>query len=434
MASELRLAEDGLAALEDDAAQAKATAATLDRVEALLASGEPAQAAALCRQILGSGALPMNLAGNLVLLLRRAGDAEEAEGREAELLALLRARAARRPEDPRPQVDLGRMLSGFGRLGAAREALAAALPRDPLNLRAVTALSAIHLKQAAPEAALALWRPVLAADPGNGELRLNLARMFAQSGALAEAKAMLDAAEPLCRGNRHEFDFVAAGIRDQGSATAQAAMTVEVFDRFAQSYDRTLATLDNRGPKLVGLVLDALALPARRDLDILDAGCGTGLCAPLLRPMARKLHGIDLSKAMLTEAHRKGLYTHLTRSDLATIGTMPTGPFDLVVSSDVLVYFGDLAPVLANLAALTRPGGWLVLTLELAEDGRGWGLMPSGRHRHDPAYVRSALQAAGFSAPKTRIDGDLRHERGRPVRGFAIGAQRLALAFAPPPR
>ena len=30
---------------------------------------------------------------------------------------------------------------------------------------------------------------------------------------------------------------------------------------------------------------------------MLDAGCGTGLCAPLLRPYASRLTGVDLSKA-----------------------------------------------------------------------------------------------------------------------------------------
>ena len=34
-------------------------------------------------------------------------------------------------------------------------------------------------------------------------------------------------------------------------------------------------------------------------LDVLDLGCGTGLCGPLLRPYARALAGVDLSPQML---------------------------------------------------------------------------------------------------------------------------------------
>lgn len=434
MTAQLRLTDDDLTDLERDAAQAKVTDDTLNRIEALIEAGQPTAAAEMCLDIAGTRVLPINLAGNLVLLLRRADHPADADRIEADLTAQLRARAARAPDDPRPQVTLGRMLFGLGRHDAAQEVLSAALPRDPMNLRAAITLTMILLGQDNPDAAVALWEPILAADPGNGDLPLNLARMLASSGATDHARAMLDRAEPLCRANRHEFEFVADSIRNTGGATAQAAMTVEVFDRFAGDYDRKLAALGNRGPQMVGLVLDTLGLPAQRGLAVLDAGCGTGLCAPLLQPYSKRLHGVDLSRAMLREAYKKRLYTHLTRSDLASIGTLPTGPFDLVVSSDVLVYFGDLAPVLSNLAAITRPGGWLILTLERADDGRSWALTPSGRHRHDPAYLSAALQAAGFSAPKRRIDGDLRFDLGRPIRGFAVAAQRLALAFAPSPR
>ncbi len=415
---------------DDDLETAAPDSTAVAQATALLDQGQAQDAVALCLATLNADRLPVITAANLVLILRRAG-APEADGIEADFLAHLRARSAQSPDDPRPQINLGRLLYGLDRFDEAGEVLAAALPRDPLNLRAVMTLTAILLKQDRPDAAVALWQPAFAADPTNGKLPLDLARILAYGGHGDHARRMIDRAEPLCRDNRHEFEFVADAIRGTTAATSQAAMTVELFDRFARSYDKNLAALGNRGPQMVGLVLDALALPRARKLAILDAGCGTGLCAPLLRPYARTLHGVDLSPGMLAESKKKKAYNHLTRSDLASIGTLPAGPFDMIVSSDVLVYFGDLAPVLTNFASIIRPGGWLILTLELTEHPRGWTLHPSGRHKHDPAYLKSALQAAGFTAPKTRIDGDLRHEFGAPVRGFAVAAQRLALAFGP---
>lgn len=421
---------------DDDFESATADSTAVQQADALLDQGRPDEAAALCLKALGAGSLSVIPAANLVLILRKAGHPAEAGRIEADLLSQLRARAAAHPDDPRRQINLGRLLYGLDRFDEAGAVLTAALPRDPLNLRAAMTLTAILLKQSNPDAAVALWQPIFAADPGNGKLPLDLARILAYGGHLTQARHLLDRAEPLCRANRHEFEFVADAIRGTKAATSQAAMTVELFDRFARSYDKNLAALGNRGPQMVGLVLGALALPRARKLAILDAGCGTGLCAPLLRPLAKTLHGVDLSPAMLAESKKKKLYNHLTRSDLASIGTLPPGPFDMIVSSDVLVYFGDLAPVLTNFAAILKPGGWLVLTLELelTEHPRGWTLNPSGRHKHHPAYLKSALQSAGFTAPKTRIDGDLRHEFGAPVRGFAVAAQRLALAFPPPPR
>jgi predicted TPR repeat methyltransferase len=206
-------------------------------------------------------------------------------------------------------------------------------------------------------------------------------------------------------------------------------MTLEVFERFAPSYDKTLAKLGNLGPDAVAIMLRQLSLPALRKLDVLDAGCGTGLCGALLRPYARRLVGVDLSPAMLAKARAKKRYDALSRADLATAGTMPDGPFDLIVSSDVLVYFGDLGGVLANFARLLRPGGWVVLTVEDAGPpiANGWALSPSGRHKHSLSYVDAALRKVGFAAPKVTHSFDMRHEFGTPVRGLGLAAQRLAL-------
>jgi len=133
---------------------------------------------------------------------------------------------------------------------------------------------------------------------------------------------------------------------------------------------------------------------------------------------------------MLTEAQRKGRYDLLTRSDLSSIGTLPSGPFDLIVTSDVLVYFGDLAQVFANFAKITRPGGWMIVTVEDAGDpapARGWALGVSGRHRHGLSYLRGALAKAGFSAPRHLIPDTLRFESGKPVAGLGFATQRLSL-------
>lgn len=405
----------------------------LVQAEAALEQGRPSDAANLCLKAVSARRLAVLTAANIVLILRRAG-APEAGMIEEDLLDQLRARAARIPDDPLPQIRLGRLLCGFERFDEAGAVLSPALARRPLDPQGVRTMTAILLRQGRPDDVVAFWRPVFEADPLNGALPLELARILADGGFLDLARSLLDRAEPLCKENRYEFEFVAAAIRGTGQATSQAAMTVELFDRLAGSYDESLVSLGNRGPQMVGQVLAGLPLQKTRRQTILDAGCGTGLCAPLLRPYAKTLHGVDLSTGMLTKAKKKNLYHRLTCSDLASLGTLPAGPFDMIVSSDVLVYFGDLALVLGNLSALLRPGGWLILTLEQTERPGGWFLGPSGRHKHDPDYVRAALQSAGFTAPKVRIDGHLRHEFGRPVNGFAVAAQRLALAFGPPPR
>ncbi|NIR58985.1 MAG: methyltransferase domain-containing protein, partial [Gammaproteobacteria bacterium] len=50
--------------------------------------------------------------------------------------------------------------------------------------------------------------------------------------------------------------------------------------------------------------------------DILDAGCGTGLCGPLLAPHARTLVGVDLSGGMIAKAEELAVYDELEVAEL----------------------------------------------------------------------------------------------------------------------
>ncbi len=433
MAREIRLNDDDVLAapsIEDHRADPSPARAALDRANALLDDGKADAAADLCRITLRSGALAPLTAANLIMVLRAAGGVADADRLEADLLAQLRASVTDTAADAHRRINLGRLVAALGRNHEAADLLTGALPHAPTNMGGVMALTAILLRDGDPEAAIALWQPVFDAARDNGKIRLNLVRILAQAGCRSHALQMLDLAAPLCGAYRHEFDYVAAALRGTDTGNGQAAMTLEVFDHFARDYDNTLEKLGNRGPKIVGAILRQLDLPRGRHLSVLDAGCGTGLCGPMLRPYARRLHGVDLSATMLAEARKKRRYDALSRADLSSIGTYPAGPFDLIASSDVLVYFGDLAEVLANFSRVLRPGGWLVLTVEDAGDAtppRGWALTPSGRHRHGLTYLQAALRKAGFGTPTVTQTFDLRHEFGQPVRGLGLAAQRLAL-------
>src|SRR5437588_504542 len=125
-----------------------------------------------------------------------------------------------------------------------------------------------------------------------------------------------------------------------------------IFEGFADSFDQILENLQYRAPALVAeAAADVAGAPEGR-LDILDAGCGTGLCGERVKPFARRLVGVDLSLEMLKRAGVRKLYDDLILGELtAFVGAVPAA-WDLVVSADTLVYFGDLAHVMA--AALRR--------------------------------------------------------------------------------
>ena len=116
----------------------------------------------------------------------------------------------------------------------------------------------------------------------------------------------------------------------------------QTFDSFAASFDAKLARLSYRAPALVAAMLEDSGLAPTKSLDVLDAGCGTGLCGPLVAPYARRLVGVDLSAGMLTRAKEKNVYDELYKVELTEYLRDQREAFDVIVSADTLVYFGDL--------------------------------------------------------------------------------------------
>ncbi len=212
---------------------------------------------------------------------------------------------------------------------------------------------------------------------------------------------------------------------------------VENYDAFAAHFeDKLVGVLGYDVPaKLVPLVIEAAArVPATAGrVDVLDGGCGTGLCAPLLRPIARTLTGVDLSPGMLERARARGLYDALACEELtAFLRRCPAG-FDVVVATDVLIYFGDLVPLFDAAAGALRPSGLLAVSYEstgerdasppadpAGADGRR--LRPSGRFAHDPGYV-TAVAARAFSV-EVHVPTTLRREGREQVEGRLLVLRR----------
>jgi len=201
-----------------------------------------------------------------------------------------------------------------------------------------------------------------------------------------------------------------------------------IFEGFADSFDQILEGLQYRAPALVAqAAAEVIGAPAAR-LDILDAGCGTGLCGEHVKPFARKLVGVDLSLEMLKRAGARRLYDELIMGELtAFVGAVPAA-WDLIVSADTLVYFGDLSAAMSAAHRGLRPGGHIVFTLERADDDearQGFRINPHGRYSHHETYVRQVLSAARLEA-RTLTHVHLRLELKKPVDGLLVVASRPA--------
>ncbi|HEX2815227.1 MAG TPA: tetratricopeptide repeat protein [Phenylobacterium sp.] len=197
-------------------------------------------------------------------------------------------------------------------------------------------------------------------------------------------------------------------------ARQPAELVSQAFDEIADDFDdRLVRRLAYQGPEQLAALI-ASRITADGVLDVLDLGCGTGLCAPFLRPYARQLSGIDLSAGMLAKAAQRGLYDHLEVADL--LGVLGEAParWDLLVAGDTFPYLGDLTGVFESAAAALKPGGWLAFSTE-ACDSAGYVLKGNGRFAHGAAYIVGL--AAGRFEIVAQTSATLRREAASPVEG-----------------
>jgi predicted TPR repeat methyltransferase len=295
-----------------------------------------------------------------------------AKGRTAEAEATYRTALRIDPDHADAYHNLGVLLTGLGRRREAALCFSKVITLQPKHPEARRLLAVAHYTLGEVDKAVEIFEDWLREEPD----------------------------EPIAR------HMLAACSGRDVPTRASDAFVEKTFDSFASSFDAKL--------------LAHAGIEASRSLDVLDAGCGTGLCGPLVAPYARRLVGVDLSEAMLVHARARDVYDELVRGELTAHLRNAPASFDVIVSADTLVYFGPLDEVAAASAAALRPGGVLVFTVEELSGDTAYELSPNGRYRHAPHHVERALAAAGLRSEI--IPAELRLEAGEPVAGLVVRA------------
>lgn len=286
----------------------------------------------------------------------------------------------------------------------------------------------------ASEEALVAWGRALDLQPGMRNIAISYGHLLYRLNRLTEALEFYgrwQATEPNDPIPQHMLAAMGGAARPRRASDGYVRAT---FDDFADSFDRNLEELGYRAPQVLWeAVSRACGLESRPALAVLDLGCGTGLCGPFLRPVARRLVGIDLSPNMLSKAAARAVYDQLNCGELTRWLAECEQRFDLAVAADVLCYFGDLSAAFANVYSVLLPGSHFACSLEalpatesddaLADDG--FVLRPHGRYQHERGYVERTLAAAHLQIVSITTE-TLRYERQDPVIGLLVVAKRPA--------
>src|SRR5918994_355901 len=364
----------------------------------------------------------------------------EARGALADLLAELerweeaaaqyRIAADLEPSRADWQYGLAGALARIGDSAAALDVWNRLLTYRPDNAMAHRALARIHAGTGHHAQAIEHFREALFLDSGDADTTVELADALSASG---DPLAAVEALQPLLRrapelasgqlalgrawlelGERKKAITALQRCLDAGPADPPAVQALidriegdptetmshayvrALFDRYAERFDEDLTIrLKYQAPQVLRAMVDQLPGIVPGGMDVLDVGCGTGLAGVAFRSLAGRLHGSDLAPRMVEKARRRGVYDHLEVAELIEGIARTPSAWDLVVAADVLVYVGDLAPVMDAARVGLCSGGFFCATVEQCA-GDGFALGPSRRYAHSAAYIRRIATEAGL--------------------------------------
>ena len=390
----------------------------------------------------------------LGILLYKIGNPEES-------IALIRKAIALRPDFTEALNDLGNVLHGAGKFEEAASVFRKLIRFKPHHADACNNLGVVLKRQGKHEEAVAAFKQAVRLNPKSAGQYYNLGNALKHLSRFEEAVAAYrsvieiepshtDACQRLAdtlrrTGRLHESQeafrhwlqqdpenpiaqhLLIACSDEEPPPRASDKYVRQVFDRFANTFNQEFYELGYQGPQILDAAVKQEFSPEEKSLEILDAGCGTGLCGPVLRRYARKLVGVDLSPAMLDRARRLNVYDELVTAELSTYFNDAGAAFDLIASADTLNYFGLLEPILMAGSRALRDGGCMVFTCEADSEysERGYRLGHHGRYCHTKDYLKHCLAEAGLTI-RGITSAILRREAGEPVEAIVVRARKDA--------
>jgi predicted TPR repeat methyltransferase len=189
-----------------------------------------------------------------------------------------------------------------------------------------------------------------------------------------------------------------------------------LFNSYADHYDAHITqALKYDVPKQLFAAVNHYADVKKAHWNILDLGCGTGLCGELFQGKNNTLTGVDIAEQMLEIVAQKNLYQGLIHADIPDFLKDKHDVYDLVIAGDVLVYFGDLGELFADIYQALHHDGLFVFNAEIGSD-KDYSMTESGRFAHSKSYLDNLIQQTQFKTLDYQII-HLRTQNGVPVEG-----------------
>jgi len=315
-----------------------------------------------------------------------------------------------------------------GRLIDARIHYKKALELESKDTQTLFNLGVLETQLGDMDSAIQYYQKAVLLDPDFFAAHNNLGALFIAKEHIPFALRHFQKAARLQPDNTSLQYTIQALSQNSRLLSAPTDYIKSLFDSYADHYDQHLLTaLDYQIPLHFERILKKQQ-PAHNTLDILDLGCGTGLCGTIVKSFAKTLTGVDLSEKMLDIARDKNMYDTLECNDLNSFFTQHNTTYDLIIAGDVLVYIGELDLFFQQIQKALRHGGLFLFNTEISET-ENHTMNQSGRFSHQKKYIetlakKNHLDITHYEKAVTRL------QNNEPVYGHLFALKnRLPLSF-----
>ena len=326
-----------------------------------------------------------------------------AQGQFAQAAAMYRASLSLQPFLPEAHHGLGTALRYLGNFREAESHCTRALEINPDHWSARISLGFALLEQGRTADALAQVAMLSSASSRPGFPHKAYGILLGRAGCPEDAKISFEKHLKNHPGDKDSVELLLASLGGTLPGRASDNFVVGMYASRARHWDEgATGPTGYQGARLVATAVESLTAQVS-GLDVIDAGCGTGLVGELLRGKARTLIGVDMSLPMLEQARQKKLYNELHKGDLVEFLNSRPGNCDVIASAATLIHFGELDAVFGAAARCLRAQGLMIFTVfpneersdeVAAEKLDGYG--QSGCFRHGQLYLARTAAQFGF--------------------------------------
>ena len=328
--------------------------------------------------------------------------------------------------------NLGVVQQQLGRLEDAELSYKKAISLKSGYVQAYFNLGIVQQELGKFEKAESSYRKAIALNTNDVKIHFNLGNLMNLVGNYDAAAVSFEFVLKLDP-NHHSAAHLLAALRGKNPERATDSYVASLFDSYAEKFDSSLVDqLDYKTPAILSKQLRSFIPKEKPFWDILDLGCGTGLAGVELVDLAKTLVGVDLSEKMLALAKHRNIYHRLVKDEIQNaLLVEQKSSFDVVVSSDVFVYIGDLAATFSCVYDVLRHGGFFAysteglfpVNTEKATELPDYRLNITTRYSHALKYLNDLAKSNNYIVRDVKLER-VRMERGQPVMGYVVVLQK----------